>query len=56
MDDSNKIAKITTKKPLPSREEAEEAVRTIISWIGEDPDREGLQETPRRFIPVSNLI
>ena len=26
----------------PSREEAEEAVRTLIRWAGDDPDREGL--------------
>jgi GTP cyclohydrolase IA len=32
----------------PSREEAEEAVRTLIAWAGDDPAREGLLETPRR--------
>ena len=32
----------------PSREEAEEAVRTLIAYAGDDPDREGLRETPRR--------
>ena len=32
----------------PSREEAEEAVRTLIAWAGDDPDREGLSDTPRR--------
>lgn len=34
----------------PSREEAEAAVRTLIAWAGDDPDREGLAETPRRVI------
>jgi GTP cyclohydrolase I len=34
----------------PTREEAEEAVRTLIAWIGEDPDREGLKATPRRVV------
>src|SRR5690606_32092743 len=29
----------------PSRAEAEEAVRTLIAWAGDDPDREGLVET-----------
>ena len=31
----------------PDRAEVEAAVRTIIRWSGEDPDREGLIETPR---------
>lgn len=32
----------------PSREKAEEAVRTLIAWAGDDPAREGLLDTPRR--------
>ena len=32
----------------PSRAEAEAAVRTLIGWAGDDPDREGLRDTPRR--------
>jgi len=32
----------------PTREQAEEAVRTLIAWAGDDPSREGLRETPRR--------
>jgi GTP cyclohydrolase IA len=32
----------------PSREQAEAAVRTLIAWAGDDPDREGLADTPRR--------
>ena len=32
----------------PSREEAEAAVRTLIRWAGDDPQREGLRETPKR--------
>ena len=32
----------------PSREEAESAVRVLIRWAGDDPQREGLLETPRR--------
>ena len=32
----------------PSRQEAEAAVRTLIAWAGDDPDREGLRDTPRR--------
>ena len=34
----------------PSREEAEEAVRTLIAWAGDDPTREGLIETPKRVV------
>ena len=34
----------------PSKEEALKAVRTLISWAGDDPDREGLLETPDRVI------
>ena len=37
-------------KNRPTREEAEEAVRTIISYIGDDPDRKSLLETPKRVI------
>jgi GTP cyclohydrolase I len=32
----------------PTRAEAEEAVRTLLAWAGDDPYREGLEETPRR--------
>lgn len=34
----------------PTREEAEAAVRTLIGYIGDDPDREGLLDTPRRVV------
>ncbi|MEM7444949.1 MAG: GTP cyclohydrolase I FolE [Pseudomonadota bacterium] len=34
----------------PSREEAEDAVRVLLRWIGEDPAREGLLETPKRVV------
>ena len=34
----------------PSRKEAEEAVRTLIKWAGDNPSREGLIETPSRVI------
>ena len=32
----------------PTREQAEKAVRTLIEWAGDNPDREGLVETPKR--------
>ena len=38
------------RKHEVSDEKAEEAVRTIIKWIGEDPEREGLKSTPARVI------
>ena len=34
----------------PSREDAETAVRTLIAWIGDDPAREGLLDTPGRVV------
>jgi len=34
----------------PSKDEAEEAVRTLLAYSGDDPDREGLKETPARVI------
>lgn len=34
----------------PSQAEAEEAVRTLIRWAGDDPSREGLLDTPRRVV------
>ena len=34
----------------PSREEAEDALRTLLRWAGDDPDREGLRDTPARVI------
>jgi GTP cyclohydrolase IA len=50
MEKESKITNFKTTPSVPSREEAEDAVRTILAWIGENPDREGLVETPRRFI------
>ncbi len=34
----------------PTRQEAEQAVRTLISWANDDPEREGLIETPKRVV------
>ena len=34
----------------PSRAEAEAAIRTLIRWAGDDPDREGLRATPARVV------
>jgi GTP cyclohydrolase I len=40
-------APVTTR---PTREEAEAAVRTLLRWAGDDPDREGLRGTPDRVV------
>ena len=36
--------------PKPSRAEAERAIRTLLLWAGDDPDREGLRDTPARVV------
>jgi len=46
-----KDTNLTIKKEHQvSDEKAEEAIRTIIQWIGENPEREGLVSTPKRVI------
>ena len=40
--------KKTAKRRKPTRKQAEEAVRTLLLWAGDDPDREGLTDTPER--------
>ena len=42
--------KLQEKNQKISDQKAEEAIRTIILWIGEDPEREGLRSTPKRVI------
>jgi GTP cyclohydrolase I len=43
--------KKTTAKPRkPSRKQAEEAIRTLLLWAGDDPTREGLVDTPARVV------
>jgi len=39
---------IGTVVERPSRKEAEDAVRTLLRWAGDDPNREGLLDTPKR--------
>jgi GTP cyclohydrolase IA len=51
---NNKRSRATSEGPAklvrPSRAEAEAAVRTLIRWAGDDPDREGLLATPARVV------
>ena len=42
--------------PRPTREQAEQAVRTLIAYVGDDPAREGLLETPKRVIGTFDEI
>jgi GTP cyclohydrolase I len=50
----NKIEKISNLKKIKSvkisENQAEEAVKTLIRWAGDNPEREGLKETPKRVI------
>lgn len=41
------LANTVTK---PTREQAEDAVRTLLAWAGDDPKREGLLDTPKRVV------
>ena len=42
--------KVTPIRNKPSRKQAEEAVKTLIKWAGDNPEREGLLETPKRVV------
>ena len=44
------ISKESSSKPQVSDKEAKEAIKKILTWIGEDPTREGLIETPKRVV------
>ncbi len=44
------VSKRETKVTKPSRKEAEDAVRTLIAWAGDNPAREGLVDTPKRVV------
>ena len=44
------INKDSSNKPQVSDKEAEEAIKKLLAWIGEDPSREGLIETPKRVV------
>lgn len=44
------VNKLSSENDRPSREEAEQAVRTLLRWAGDDPSREGLLDTPKRVV------
>ena len=46
----SEMVSLATGLTRPSRDEAEAAVRTLIRWAGDDPDREGLLGTPDRVV------
>lgn len=41
---------VTPARTRPTREQAERAVRTLIEFVGENPEREGLLDTPKRVV------
>eukprot|EP01042_Synura_sphagnicola_P019764 gene19764-25023_t len=47
---SSPAKSITTFTNRPSKEQAMEAVRTLLAWAGDDPAREGLIDTPKRVV------
>ena len=50
MNDSNDAGSARTPRVMnrPSRAEAEAAIKVLLRWAGDDPDREGLLDTPAR--------
>ncbi|MDJ0713193.1 MAG: GTP cyclohydrolase I FolE [Prochloraceae cyanobacterium] len=53
----NKLLKLTTKQQPPvSEEEMHQAVRTLLLGLGEDPDREGLRDTPKRVVKALKFL
>ena len=50
MSPEDKLRLIENKVTKPSREEAEDAIRTLLRWAGDDPNREGLIDTPARVV------
>ena len=50
MTDKNTLAAVNDEQARPTREEAEAAVRTLLLWAGDNPNREGLIETPKRVV------
>ena len=50
MSEKQENTNVTEVFAKPSREEAKEAVKTLIKWAGDNHDREGLLDTPKRVV------
>jgi len=48
--ETDATSELSVASARPSRAAAEDAVRTLIRWAGDDPGREGLKDTPRRVV------
>ena len=48
--ENNDLTGVSDGSKRPSREEAEAAVRVLIQWAGDNPEREGLRDTPARVV------
>ena len=46
----SKNTTIPTSSTKPTQQQAQDAVKTLISWAGDNPNREGLLETPKRVV------
>jgi len=55
VDSKTEVAKVEPVE-RPSREQAEAAARTLIEWIGDNPNREGLRETPKRLVKAFEQV
>ena len=50
LNSKNEVSKVKKNVIKPTRAEAEEAVKVLLKWAGDDPEREGLVETPGRVV------
>jgi GTP cyclohydrolase IA len=54
---NRKLPKLTTtQEPSVSEEEMRQAVKTLLLGLGEDPDREGLRDTPKRMVKALKFL
>jgi len=55
VDSKAEVAKVEPVE-RPTRDQAEAAARTLIAWIGDNPNREGLRETPKRLVKAFEQV